>query len=180
MEILNSKMTRLAPDNSPYDLSTATATRRDLGKASLWRSLLVLELRGESFAATCNIAARLSLPFYGFNRLPLPGNDGLPPSPDMPDAARQGMYNTKCQPPILEIIARARRLRKNHPLLKSVYIVSDASGPALSEARMWLGSEGWEHVLTGRDDVWQGDEVGEGVDLEVARRAGVFVGNGVS
>jgi hypothetical protein len=47
---------------------------------------------------------------------------------------------------------------------------------------MWLESEGWEHVWVGRDDVWPGgqrERAGQGVDLEVARRAGVFVGNGV-
>ena len=48
---------------------------------------------------------------------------------------------------------------------------------------MWLLSEGWDRVFVGKADVynkWEDHEVGVAVDMEVARRAGVFVGNGVS
>lgn len=74
-------------------------------------------------------------------------------------------------------------MRKNHPLLKSVYILTDANDEWIAKLRMWLESEGWDHVWIGREDVWAGwndREVGVAVDMEVARRAGVFVGNGVS
>lgn len=119
-----------------------------------------------------------------FNKLPLlPGNENVPPPPGTPEAARMGLYRAKCLPETLEIIARARRMRKNHPLLKSVYILTDADESWTREIRMWLQSEGWERVWVGRDDVypdWESREVGVAVDMEVARRAGVFVGNGVS
>jgi hypothetical protein len=123
-------------------------------------------------------------PFYGFNTLPKhPGNENMPPAATMAKPARRGVYKAKCQPEILEIIARARRMRKNHPLLKSAYLVTDAPGKWVEEVRMWLLSEGWERVWIGRRDMWGGRaerEVGQGVELEVARRAGVYVGNGVS
>ena len=94
-----------------------------------------------------------------------------------------GLYRAKCLPQVLDIIARARRMRKNHPLLRSIYLLTDAHGPWLDEVRMWLESEGWDHVWVGREDIyprWREREVGVAVDMEVARRAGVFVGNGVS
>jgi hypothetical protein len=94
-----------------------------------------------------------------------------------------GLYRAKCLPQVLDIIARARRMRKNHPLLRSIYLLTDAHGPWLDEVRMWLDSEGWDHVWVGREDIyprWREREVGVAVDMEVARRAGVFVGNGVS
>ena len=94
-----------------------------------------------------------------------------------------GLYRAKCSPDTLEIIARARRMRKNHPFLRTVYILSDDESNWAHEVRMWLLSEGWEKVWIGAKDIWnqwQDREIGVGVDMEVARRSGVFVGNGVS
>jgi len=74
-------------------------------------------------------------------------------------------------------------MRKNHPLLRVVYILTDSEPKWAEEVRMWLLSEGWDRVFIGKEDVygrWEDHEVGLGVDMEVARRAGVFVGNGVS
>lgn len=123
-------------------------------------------------------------PFVGFNKYPpLPGNENVPTPPETVEATRMGLYRAKCLPQVLDIIARARRMRKNHPLLRSIYLLTDAHGPWLDEVRMWLESEGWDHVWVGREDIyprWREREVGVAVDMEVARRAGVFVGNGVS
>lgn len=122
-------------------------------------------------------------PFVGFNKLPnLPGNENVPPPPDTVPATRQGLYMAKCEPPILDIIARARRLRINHPLLNTIYILSNGDYGYVQEARKWLESDGWDRVLISADVVnsWDDREVGEAVDTEIARRAGVFVGNGVS
>ena len=122
-------------------------------------------------------------PFVSFNKLPsLPGNENVPPSPDMVEATRMGLYRAKCLPSTLDIIARARRMRKNHPVLRMVYILTDANDEWIEEIRMWLASEGWDRVWIGKKDVypdWEDQEVGVAVDMEVARRAGVFVGNGV-
>lgn len=209
MELINLGLQRLDPEVSLYSidsiLSSSASPSPRLPKAGTLRSLLVLHLPAPSalWRGTCDIAAEHRLPFYGFNKLTpaLPGNEGVPPPESMSVAAVHGLYTKKCRPPILDIIQRARRLRKNHPLLKSVYVVTDPEKPKKEppvpgstssggkepqahkwsdEVRMWLESEGWEHVWIGRDDVWAGDKSGEGVDLEVARRAGVFVGNGVS
>jgi len=101
----------------------------------------------------------------------------------MVEATRMGLYRAKCLPSTLDIIARARRMRKNHPLLRVVYILTDADESWTDEIRMWLSSEGWDKVWVGSTDVypdWEDQEVGVAVDMEVARRAGVFVGNGVS
>jgi hypothetical protein len=101
----------------------------------------------------------------------------------MVEATRLGLYRAKCNPQILDIIARVRRMRKNHPLLKQVYIMTDADDAFTEEMRMWLSSEGWDKVWVGKRDVypnWDDRELGVAVDMEIARRAGVFVGNGVS
>lgn len=101
----------------------------------------------------------------------------------MAKPSRYGLYEAKCSPDIPTIIARARRMRKNHPLLRTIYLSTDADPAWRDELRRWLASEGWEQVIVGATDVWSGwadRELGEAVDLEIARRSGVFVGNGVS
>lgn len=122
-------------------------------------------------------------PFVGFAKLPrLPGNENVPPPKDMPEASRHGLYAAKCVPDITAIIARARRMRKNHQTLRTIYVSTDAPPPWREELRRWLLSDGWDSVLIGCTDVWGGwgdRELGEAVDMEVARRAAVFVGNGV-
>lgn len=119
-----------------------------------------------------------------FNQLPRhPGNENVPPPPGTNEATRLGLYRAKCNPELLDIIARARRMRKNHPLLRSVYVMTDDDGSFGVEVAGWLSSEGWDNVWVGSRDVypdWDDREVGVAVDMEVARRAGVFVGNGVS
>lgn len=119
----------------------------------------------------------------GFNKLPkLPGNENIPPTGQHTPESLLGLYTAKCDPPILDLIARARRLRKNHPELSSIYILSNADFTFISEARKWLMSDGWHEVLIGSDvtNEWADREVAEAVDIEIARRAGVFVGNGFS
>lgn len=119
-----------------------------------------------------------------WNKLPkLPGNENVPPPADMVEATRLGLYRAKCLPDVKAIIARARRMRKNHPLLRSIYLLTDAPDDWTEEVRRWLASDAWDKVFVGRTDVYpnfQDREVGPAVDMEVARRAGVFVGNGVS
>jgi hypothetical protein len=100
----------------------------------------------------------------------------------MPPAARMGLYRAKCDPETLEIITRARRMRANHPLLDTIYILSNADYNFIEETKRWLATDGWHVILTSGDvaSQWEDQEIGEAVDTEIARRAGVFVGNGVS
>lgn len=121
-------------------------------------------------------------PFAAFNKLPgFPGNENLPPSADMPPASRLGLYTAKCLPDITTVVGRARRMRKNHPLLRTIYVITDNAAWS-EELRRWLLSDGWERVFVGSDvhSAWGEREMGEVVDMEIARRSGVFVGNGVS
>lgn len=122
-------------------------------------------------------------PFVGFNRLPNhPGNENVPPPPDTVEATRLGVYVVKCQPDYTAIIHRARRLRKNHPLLRTVYLITNPAGESsfVEEVRKWLRSDAWNEVYAGAGDFGVNGIERAGVDVEVARRAGVFVGNGVS
>lgn len=101
----------------------------------------------------------------------------------MLEASRMGLYTAKCLPETTAVIARARRMRKNHPILRTIYLMTDGSTEWAEELSRWLLSDGWDKVFIAKLDVhsaWADQEMGPAVDVEVARRAGVFVGNGVS
>ncbi|GFZ51511.1 hypothetical protein JCM24511_09278, partial [Saitozyma sp. JCM 24511] len=184
LSILNRAIPTLAPESSLYDLSGESRMwSSSPGKSSGWKHILAMHLRrGADWEDVCDEKGHRAAPFVGFNKYPpLPGNENVPTPPETVEATRMGLYRAKCLPQVLDIIARARRMRKNHPLLRSIYLLTDAHGPWLDEVRMWLESEGWDHVWVGREDIyprWREREVGVAVDMEVARRAGVFVGNG--
>ncbi|WVQ94802.1 hypothetical protein IAU59_001885 [Kwoniella sp. CBS 9459] len=186
LSIINKALPDLSPDSQPYDLESVAHANGDPVRTGMWKHVLALHLRrGKNWEMVCEEKGARAAPFVSFNKLPLlPGNENVPPPPSMVEATRMGLYRAKCLPQTLDIIARARRMRKNHPLLRSVYILTDADEDAwVKEIRMWLQSEGWDHVWIGKEDVypeWQDKEVGVAVDMEVGRRAGVFVGNGFS
>ncbi|WVQ81580.1 hypothetical protein IAT38_003704 [Cryptococcus sp. DSM 104549] len=186
LSILNQHMHELAPESPLYNLEALAHTTSDREvKSSTWKHILAMHIRrGPNWEAVCESKGENTSPFVSFNKLPLlPGNENVPPPASMVHATRMGLYRAKCLPQTLDIIARARRMRKNHPLLKSVYILTDAEDEWVREIRMWLQSEGWDNVWIGKNDIypdWEDKEVGVAVDMEVARRAGVFVGNGFS
>lgn len=111
-----------------------------------------------------------------------PGNENIPPPPEMVEASRLGVYVAKCRPDYTAIVQRARRLRKNHPLLRTIYLVPNPAGESswVEDVRRWLLSDAWNEVYAGAGDFGIDGIERAGVDTEVARRAGVFVGNGVS
>ncbi|WWC73331.1 uncharacterized protein I206_107298 [Kwoniella pini CBS 10737] len=186
LDIINRNLHSLAPEAYPYDLDAAArTTSTEVHKTSSWKHILALHLRrGHGWEEVCEEKGKRAAPFVSFNKLPrLPGNENVPPPNEMVEATRMGLYKAKCLPETLDIIARARRMRKNHPLLRSVYILTDIDDEWIKEIKMWLQSEGWDNVWIGRHDIypnWQDKEIGVAVDMEIARRSGVFVGNGFS
>lgn len=143
-----------------------------------------LETEPDSSQASLQTRDKLTCrPFLGFNRLPShPGNENMPPPPETVEATRLGVYVAKCRPDYTAIVHRARRMRKNHPLLRTIYLVPNPAGESswVEDVRRWLLSDAWNEVYAGAGDFGIDGIERAGVDMEIARRAGVFVGNGVS
>ena len=113
-------------------------------------------------------------------------------------------YLTRCLPDIPQIVERLREVKRQHPNLKRVYVLSNAWETWLDELRRELtkapvgksesdgpsarwdpeaAAEGpWEEVITSYDLLLDAEQryVGMAVDMAIAERADVFVGNGVS
>lgn len=111
-------------------------------------------------------------------------------------------YLERCLPDIPQIVDRLRELKNDHPNLKKVYVLSNAWESWLGELRRELmkapvvdgtsenvkldaeagAEEAWEEVITSYDLLLDAEQryVGMAVDMAIAERAEVFVGNGVS
>lgn len=77
--------------------------------------------------------------------------------------------------------ARART-KKERRVLDVLYLLTNEESGWLDELKMALRKDGWRTIRTSRDlelDQEQTD-VGMAVDMEIARKAAVFIGNGVS
>ncbi|BEI83781.1 hypothetical protein CcaverHIS002_0403850 [Cutaneotrichosporon cavernicola] len=174
LDALNRALPVLAPSSEPYNLEAKGI------KLPPWKHLLALQAHSSAWEDKCRDLGNRSALFVGFNKLPsLPGNENIPPHSDMLAPARAGLYAAKCAPQTTAVIARARRMRKNHPILRAIYLVTDSDEWADELAR-WLLSDGWEAVYVASEvhNAWRDWEVRPMVDTEVMRRAGVFVGNG--
>ncbi|KAJ9104022.1 hypothetical protein QFC19_004156 [Naganishia cerealis] len=180
LSIIDRSLGLLSPGAVPYPQEVERV--KNPRKVLPWKNVLALHLRKSSDSHYCESLGERAAPFVGFNKLAgLPGNENIPPAFDMPTPAVLGLYRAKCDPETLAIIARARRMRANHPLLNTIYILSNADYNFIEETKRWLTSDGWHTIITSNDiaSQWDDQEVGEAVDTEIARRSGIFVGNGV-
>lgn len=90
-------------------------------------------------------------------------------------------YLTHCLPEIPEIVARLHQVRLDNPGLKRIYLLSNGWGWWLNSLRDSLKKDGWEDVRHGGElEMDQAQKhVAMAVDMAIAEKAEVFVGNGV-
>ncbi|KAJ4468455.1 hypothetical protein C8J55DRAFT_480347 [Lentinula edodes] len=91
-------------------------------------------------------------------------------------------YLTHCLPEIPEIVARLHQVRLDNPGLKRIYLLSNGWGWWLNSLRDSLKKDGWEDVRHGGElEMDQAQKhVAMAVDMAIAEKAEVFVGNGFS
>ncbi|KAL0064338.1 hypothetical protein AAF712_008784 [Marasmius tenuissimus] len=168
---------------------------------------LAIHVRLGDFSDACvNLLAAYNLTFYSWNLLPsLSPEDVFIPPPGgvlSPDSTADEAYvygknteeNTKiyldrCQPSIDQVAQKVQAVRDTMALdlqiqLHTLYILTNSAPrevDALKEALRQHGG-GWSKIVTSKDlvlDDFQRDVEGA-VDMEIARRAGGFIGNGWS
>lgn len=86
---------------------------------------------------------------------------------------------------LVEKVHKSRReyVRAGHGrTLDVIYILTNDQSEWLTELKARLKGEGWSTLVTTADLILdaEGIEVGMAVDMEIARKAAVFIGNGVS
>ena len=169
-------------------------------------SLLALHIRRGDYIRHCPRLARWGATFLGFNSFPSFGSEELFKEPDFLSlGGREEYYRKRCWPSVEEVVRKLRRVREeweggsnntshhheisqstrdsNARTLRHLYLMTNGWPSFVSELRHALLADGWE-TLTSSLDVERGLDseqkwVAMAVDMAVAERAAVLVGNGV-
>ncbi|KAG8915667.1 hypothetical protein FRC00_001533, partial [Tulasnella sp. 408] len=205
------------------------------------KGLIAVHLRRGDFKMHCHWLADRIEPFAGWNQFPFLLDRFTPPE-SLPGYLQRGkthdLYMSRCWPEIDHIVKRLREIRRLHPGLERVFVltngkkdwvdrlkralVQSGDGPLLDDGTEdgsstttipslpnaedapntegGIGPQvppgairvqpvpppatskaGWKEVLTSKDlqIFWTEREIDQAVDMEIARRAEVFLGNGV-
>ncbi|KAF5393352.1 hypothetical protein D9757_000546 [Collybiopsis confluens] len=152
-------------------------------------------LKGEAYLALhlhrdnldqCKTAAQRKIGFSNWANIPSISAQTLPPLLDTNDTA--SVIN-HCYPPLSRILDAIDHQIRRKPYIRSVYIIHDAA--ASSDVRKLeiamknperAQSNGWLYgpIKSVTSSATSQDELPMAVDVEIARRAEIFVGNGYS
>jgi hypothetical protein len=169
--------------------------RQAVGSRNVYDHMLAIHIRRGDFSDACIQLATWSSRFYGWNQLPwLPDGFTPPPGSEWGKNTDENvaLYMRRCFPKFDDIVKKIRHSRDDYVkaakdsetarILDTLYILTDENGEWLEQLKNALGREGWTRIVTSRDLVLDAEGVDTGmvVDMDIARRAAVFVGNGVS
>ncbi|KAF7305637.1 hypothetical protein HMN09_00817300 [Mycena chlorophos] len=158
-------------------------------KRNPFERMLAVHLRRGDYIEHCAWMCSWGAGHYGWAQLdflPDVANRRLPASDD---PQREEKALKMCLPGAEDLVWRAAEVkreweasRNEAETLESVYLLTNESGPFLEELVVALYAAGWKTIATTQDlrlNMEQTD-VSVAVDMEIARRAAVFVGNGWS
>ncbi|KAL4077833.1 hypothetical protein J3A83DRAFT_4186114 [Scleroderma citrinum] len=149
--------------------------------------LVAIHLRRGDYKRHCPNLAKWGAEFMGFNQHPsLP--DRFDPSPYADDnALKEEYYLAHCLPTTDQVVARLRTVRREHhtqcgEMLRRVYVLSNEWAWSLEELKSALEEDDWEDVVSSADLQVDAEQyyVAMAVDMAIAEKAEVFVGNGFS
>ncbi|KAI0674359.1 hypothetical protein C8Q78DRAFT_589150 [Trametes maxima] len=171
---------------SPFEAPISSVPfSRGLARYTPIPGLLVLHLRRGDFKGHCyDVLAERSIGYTGFNSFPaLPDHWSLPE--DISGADKRNIYTRHCFPDIDMIVARVEEIRATPAGrgLSHLYIMTNGSPSWVARLKAALQARyEWTHVGSSRDMMFNAEQkyVAQAVDMLVAQRAQVFVGNGFS
>jgi hypothetical protein len=153
--------------------------------------MLAVHLRRGDYQTACLGFAQWNSTFYSWNLLSfLPDKFHHPSGWDADRNETITTYMRHCFPTEVFITNKIRESRRAYidaakpgevRYLDTVYILTNEQTEWTEQLKRMLYDDGWNHVVTTRQlelDSQQKD-VGMAVDMDLARRAAVFIGNGV-
>ncbi|KAG6917483.1 hypothetical protein DXG01_002346 [Tephrocybe rancida] len=156
----------------------AAVQSSSLDDATTLRGLVAVHLRRGDFKGHCKYLIRWKAEYMGFNRFP---------EMDMFDASKisqpdelKEYYMRHCMPEVDQIVERLHAVRKVNPGINRVYAMTNGKESWMNELKRALLSDGWLDVTSSLDlrlDSAQ-QHVSMAVDMAIAEKADVFVGNG--
>ncbi|KDQ50805.1 hypothetical protein JAAARDRAFT_41747 [Jaapia argillacea MUCL 33604] len=144
--------------------------------------LVAVHLRRGDFERHCPRLSGWESSYMGFNEFPtLP--DRFDPFTNFTNPEAQlDYYMEHCLPTVEQIVERLRKVRAEHGGLKRVYLLTNAWGWWLNGLKEALSKDGWDDATSSLDVLLDSEQqyVGMAVDMAIAGKAEVFVGNGFS
>ena len=161
-----------------------------------YERMLAIHLRRGDFEGYCLYLAHRNSTFSSWNSLPFlpdkfihPTPEGYEPGKNTPEAIEH--YQKRCYPDQDLILDKIQKSREEyihaarsgeHRVLDVIFLLTNDDTEWVKELETRLRQLGWHTVVATNDlelDQEQKD-VGMAVDMEFARKAAVFIGNGVS
>ncbi|KAF6743481.1 hypothetical protein DFP72DRAFT_827845 [Ephemerocybe angulata] len=155
--------------------------------------VLAVHIRRGDYVGHCKNLAAWHAGFYGWNQLPWLPDRYAPPTPEPGNYTEE--YLSHCLPEMDHIIKRIEDARddweketfagqklESH-YIHTIYILTNALPEWHDEFAKKLKHDHKWNVVTSHDIVFgdaQEKDVGMAIDMELARRAGIFLGNGWS
>lgn len=148
--------------------------------------LVAVHLRRGDYERHCPRLASWGSTYMGFNLFPsLP--DKFDPTPysdseEEDNSSLESYYLQHCLPTIPQIVARLHEVREMSPSLKRVFVLTNAWAWWLRSLNKELKKDGWDGLASTLDIQLDSEQhhVGMAVDMAIAERAEIFIGNGVS
>ncbi|KAI3614845.1 hypothetical protein WG66_003282 [Moniliophthora roreri] len=154
-----------------------------------WERMMAIHLRRGDYEQHCQGLAVLNPGYYSWNLL-----DSLPdrytPPPGGWTEENVAIFMPHCWPSIEQIVQKAHDARKDYiaaspkggvqRTLDVMYLLTNEKGEFLGQLTEALQKDGWYTIRTTRDLILDQEQtdVSMAVDMDIARRAAVFVGNG--
>ena len=147
--------------------------------------LLVIHVRRGDFTVHCNFLASWNSDWNAFNSFPeLPDKYDQVYSDPRLSPENHKAYIDHCYPSIEQMIDKVKTVREESRVpLDHIYIMTNGGDSWVADFKVALHNlGGWEHIGSNRDLylTWEQKFVAQAVDMLVAQRAQVFIGNGVS
>lgn len=149
--------------------------------------LMALHVRRGDFEHHCINLNKWSSPYLGWNQMPGLADTFTPVESDSPDKKLR-IQLEHCWPSIERIVARVEVSRLKWEAqpgarpLRRLYVLTNGGREWLGELKEMLEETGdWDIILTSRDLslTFEQQYVAQAIDMAVAERAAVFIGNGV-
>ncbi|KAK7054400.1 hypothetical protein VNI00_003594 [Paramarasmius palmivorus] len=154
--------------------------------------VMALHIRRGDFKEACERLAHYNSTFYSWNLLPeLLDPFTVPTDMKWDSGEFKQAYLDRCYPEADAIVQKVREVRDaykrslpkgSNVILDTMYLLTNAKGDWLADMKKQLADDGWHTIVTSKDLVLNAEQtdVNMAIDMDLARRAAVFIGNGWS
>jgi hypothetical protein len=156
-------------------------------KAQTLSNVLALHIRRGDYGPHCEKMATFASGYNSWNLLPsLP--DVYNPPKDATEGEALDEFMRHCWPSVEDIVTRVRDVKRDYEAmggkLESIYVLTNGKRPWIDKLteRLLTSRMGWERITSSLDLTLISEPeqlANQAVDMEIARRAAVFIGNGV-